>query len=194
LGGASSDAAAALIAANEGWGLGWPDARLAEIAAELGSDVPFFLGHSSAVCRGRGELIEPVRVPRMHLVVVRPPVGLSTPQVYQRCLPGNPPQTVGPLLALLAGGNAAAGAGRLANRLQQPASSLTPWIARLENEFDGQGLLGHQMSGSGSSWFGICRSSRHARRVASRLRARSIGFVAGATSGFVAGTKSAAIA
>ena len=58
LGGASSDAAAALVAANVAWQLDWPRERLAELAAELGSDVPFFLTRGAAVCRGRGERIE----------------------------------------------------------------------------------------------------------------------------------------
>src|SRR5690606_34894116 len=67
LGGASSNAAAALLAANQLWQLNWTRQELAEIAARLGSDIPFFLGDenqhlSGAVCRGRGERIEPVDV------------------------------------------------------------------------------------------------------------------------------------
>ena len=48
----SSDAAAALVAANIAWGLNWPIARLSEVAAEIGSDVPFFLASGAAVCTG----------------------------------------------------------------------------------------------------------------------------------------------
>ena len=59
LGGGSSDAAAALAAANLGWSLGLSQAELSALAAELGSDVPFFLYRGAAVCRGRGERIEP---------------------------------------------------------------------------------------------------------------------------------------
>ncbi len=80
LGGGSSDAAAALLAGNLAWGIHWPIARLAELAAELGSDVPFFLSSRAAICRGRGEQVEPLdhRPPQLHTVVVRPPEGLST--------------------------------------------------------------------------------------------------------------------
>ena len=60
LGGGSSDAAAALVAANEGWRLGRSRDELAQWAAELGSDVPFFLAGGPAVCRGRGERVTPV--------------------------------------------------------------------------------------------------------------------------------------
>jgi len=187
LGGASSDAAAALVAANLGWNLNWPRERLVELAAELGSDVPFFLGlpfmelsflgQCAALCRGRGEQMEPVRARRLNVVVVRPPVGLATREVYRRCRPASAPASAQNLRQALECGNAARAAGELTNRLQQPAAELTPWIGRLRTEFARQDCLGHQMSGSGSSYFGICRHARHARRVASRLRARQAGTV-----------------
>ena len=98
LGGALSDAAAALVAANRGWGLGWSHEKLAEVAAEIGSDVPFFLTRGTAICRGRGEQIEPLqRSARLSFVVVRPPVGLATPQVYQHCRPAEQPADIQPL-------------------------------------------------------------------------------------------------
>jgi 4-diphosphocytidyl-2-C-methyl-D-erythritol kinase len=184
LGGASSDAAAALVAANLGWNLGWSGERLADLAAELGSDVPFFLTGGAAMCRGRGERIEPLRPAPLHVVVVRPPVGLSTPQVYSRCRPADRPASARDLHKALECGNAAAVGRGLANRLQAPAAEVTPWIDRLAEEFTRQDCLGHQMSGSGSSYFGIARHARHAKRVASRLRARQIGTVfAAATAG-----------
>ncbi len=54
LGGGSSDAAAALVAANRAWKLDWPADRLSQMAAEVGSDVPFFLGATGFVRRARG--------------------------------------------------------------------------------------------------------------------------------------------
>src|SRR5690606_4305446 len=79
LGGGSSDAAAALMAANQAWGLNWSVSKLETLAGELGSDVPFFLTPGAAICRGRGERVEPLpRTMPLHVVVVRPPVGLST--------------------------------------------------------------------------------------------------------------------
>lgn len=184
LGGASSDAAAALVAASIGWSLDWPRERLFALAAELGSDVPFFLAGGAALCRGRGERIEPLRATRLHVAIVRPPVGLSTPQVFRRCrVPGAPIRAETIRIALQCG-NAAVAARNMTNRLQEPAAELTPWIEKLQSEFSRQDCLGHQMSGSGSSYFGICRSARHARRVTSRLRARRAGTVyAAATAG-----------
>ena len=172
LGGASSDAAAALVAANIAWKLNWPVADLEELSAELGSDIPFFFAGGAAICRGRGERLEPIpRMPRIHVVVVKPPVGLSTPLVYQACRVPSQPRGVSDLLDAARIGQNSRVADAIFNRLQQPARKLSPWIDRLANDFNRFDCLGHQMSGSGSSYFGICRSTRHARRVASRLSA-----------------------
>lgn len=178
LAGGSSDAASALIAANVGWGLGYSRSRLAEIAARLGSDVPFFLTGGMAVCRGRGERITPIRqfFP-LHFVVVRPPAGLSTATVYQSCRAAPQATDIHPLLEALETGNLSEIGRRLHNRLQPAARELSPWIARLETEFARADVVGHLMSGSGSGYFGLCRSARHARRVAGRLRNREIGRV-----------------
>lgn len=181
LGGASSDAAAALLAANVAWELNWSRGQLREVAAELGSDIPFFLGDengpAAALCRGRGERIEPLRAGRLHLVIVRPPVGLSTPQVYARCHPASVPHCGGDMQAALSRSNLAEIGRGLWNRLQAPAAELTEWIGQLAERFERQHLAGHQMSGSGSSYFGICRHARHARRTAARLRGQQVGAV-----------------
>lgn len=177
LGGASSDAAAALVAANLIWGLQLSRAQLAELSAEIGSDIPFFFGRGAAICRGRGEQIEATEPVRLQLVVVRPPEGLSTPAVYRQCKAAEAPISVAPLKSALASGNTRAAAQLMLNRLQAPAAELSSWIGQLQKEFDRLDLLGHQMSGSGSSYFGICHHAKHARRTAARLRARRLGSV-----------------
>ena len=177
LGGASSDAAAVLVAANLGWQLSWSGERLAELAAELGSDIPFFLGSGSAICRGRGERIEATRPIHLHVVVVRPPVGLSTLQVYQGCRPASAPASVSNLQSGLRRGDWNEVKSALVNRLEEPAAQLTPWVGRLRKEFKTAGCIAWQMSGSGSSYFGICENFRHARRVAGRLRSKRVGMV-----------------
>lgn len=179
LAGGSSDAAATLRALNRVWKLDWPRSRLAEVAAELGSDVPFFLGSGPAVCRGRGERVEAVRAPAgMWFVVARPPVGLSTADVYRACRPAESPCRAGAAVAALERGSPPALGRALANRLEPAAASLCPWIARLRAEFARLDLPGHQMSGSGTSYFGVCLNGRQARQAAARLRARRVGFVA----------------
>jgi 4-diphosphocytidyl-2-C-methyl-D-erythritol kinase len=176
LGGGSSDAAAALVAANKGWQLDWSTTELAKLAAELGSDVPFFLGGGPAVCRGRGERIDSIDgLGALCFVVIRPPAGLSTAEVYRACKPAGQPRQLAPVLDALAAGNLSA-AGRLFfNRLQPAARKLSPWIHKLEAELEKQDCLGHLMSGSGTCYFGLCHHMRHARRVAERLQASGIG-------------------
>src|SRR5215204_1448307 len=87
LGGASSDAAAALLAGRELWQQDVSDARLHDLAAQLGSDVPFFLRGGCAVGRGRGDLLEPLPFPAdFWFVVVVPDVRIlaKTASLYSR--------------------------------------------------------------------------------------------------------------
>ena len=178
LGGGSSDAAAALVAANEGWQAGLPHDQLVQMAAQLGSDVPFFLARQSAICRGRGEKIELLaNQPPLHFVIVYPPQGLSTANVYAAAEVPTAPRSVQPLLHVLQQGDWRQLGQGLHNRLQPAAERLSPWIRRLEREFENQDCLGHRMSGSGTSYFGVWRTARHARRAAARLRARGLGTV-----------------
>jgi 4-diphosphocytidyl-2-C-methyl-D-erythritol kinase len=178
LGGGSSDAAAALVAANLGWELGLSATELAQAAAQLGSDVPFFLVGGPAVCRGRGERIEPVGgLGPLHFVVARPPVGLATAEVYGVCRPAEQPLPVAPLVEALRRGDAKEAGRLLHNRLQGAAETLSPWMKKLREAFAAQDFLGHGMTGSGTSYFGLCRHARHARHLARRLRATGLGSV-----------------
>ncbi|MFV1965033.1 MAG: 4-(cytidine 5'-diphospho)-2-C-methyl-D-erythritol kinase [Pirellulaceae bacterium] len=177
LGGASSDAAAALAGANLVWRLGWSRCQLSEIAAEIGSDVPFFLhdapqGAGMAVCRGRGERMEPLAgMPHLHFVIVRPPEGLSTAEVYRNCRPAERPMRAQRLVdALRRGISSEIGSG-LFNRLQTTAAQRSVWVNKTRRIFDQIDCLGHQMSGSGTSYFAICRHARHARRLLAVVRA-----------------------
>jgi len=182
LGGGSSDAAAALRLANVAWQVNWSDDRLNEVAVELGSDVPFFLQPGAAVCRGRGELIEPLgALPTMHYVVVRPQEGLSTPAVFKAGRPADKPRSLQWTLAALRSGDVGGLARGLFNRLEPAAASLTGWINRLREEFQRAGAIAAQMSGSGSSYFGLCHHAGHARAIAARLRCRRLGHVYVAT-------------
>ncbi len=64
---------------------GLPNEKLTEMAAELGSDVPFFLFRSAARCRGRGEQVEPVKLPaNFRLLLLKPEFGVPTPWAYSR--------------------------------------------------------------------------------------------------------------
>ena len=171
LGGGSSDAAAALLAANLVWGLGWPMSRLADIAAEIGSDVPFFLYSRSSVCTGRGERIEPVfGVAKLELVIVSPPEGLSTAAVYEDCKPGRPPLHVDPTIHALRKGRLEAIGPLVHNRLLEPARRMSLWIDRVLDQLWAAHCPAVGMSGSGTSCFAVCRSASHAHSLVARLR------------------------
>jgi 4-diphosphocytidyl-2-C-methyl-D-erythritol kinase len=84
LGGGSSDAAAALAALNDWWSLDWSITQLAEIGAELGSDVPFFLYGGTALVTGRGEVVRPLPDPaRVWFALIKPPVAVPTAEVFR---------------------------------------------------------------------------------------------------------------
>lgn len=178
LGGGSADAAAALVGANLLWRLNLARDQLAALAGELGSDVPFFLFDSPAICRGRGEIIEPIApLGALHLVVVRPPEGLSTAAVYRACKPGNPPWPMSPAIEAWRRGDLATVGPVAQNRLLEPARQMCPAIDRLLEKLRAEGCPVVGMSGSGSSCFAVCRSAEHAQRVAARLRAERLGHV-----------------
>ncbi len=178
LAGGSSDAAAALVGVCRLWQQ-TPDLQtLTAWAAALGSDVPFFLVAGAAVCRGRGERVEPVDAgPRLDLVVVRPPAGLSTAAVFGRCEPALSPAGVKPVCTAWQQGRVDRLGRLLWNRLQPAAARLSPWIDRLQGVFAAMDVLGHSLSGSGTSYFALCRHARHARHVAAQVRARNLGRV-----------------
>lgn len=85
LGGGSSDAAAVLLALDQLAATNLPLARLTTLAGQLGSDVPFFLHGGAAICRGRGESVQPVDFAgRLALLLLKPPFPVPTPWAYRR--------------------------------------------------------------------------------------------------------------
>ena len=174
LGGGSSNAAAAILAANRIWNLKWSQSKLEKIAAQIGSDVPFFLTGGTAVCRGRGEIIHAIPAPAgQALVVVKPKPSLSTAKVFSSVSASGSPESSNQLIESVQSGNVRKIGAGMFNRLQEFAEPLTDQISRLRHSFLQIGsCLGHQMSGSGSSYFGLFANRRSARRAAQRLSAR----------------------
>ncbi|HKB01610.1 MAG TPA: 4-(cytidine 5'-diphospho)-2-C-methyl-D-erythritol kinase [Gemmataceae bacterium] len=166
LGGGSSDAAATLVGLNELWKLGLSPAALARLGAEIGSDVPFFLSESAAWCTGRGEVVTPAPVGRpLDLVLVKPPEGLQTAEVYRRVRVPASPQDGAAARAALAAGDVEALGRALHNRLQEPAFELAPTVADWHRRLQATSAAGCLVSGSGSCLFALCRSPAEARRV-----------------------------
>jgi 4-diphosphocytidyl-2-C-methyl-D-erythritol kinase len=169
LAGGSSDAAATLAGLDRLWELGTSLGQLDALAAELGSDVSFFNHGPAAVCRGRGERVESVTLNhRYHFVVVCPPLGLSTAEVYRQVVPPQEPNDVQLALSALNGGDPDLLGRCLFNRLQPIAQTLRPELNRVRDGLANLGplLCGSLMSGSGSAYFGLCRDSAAASQAA----------------------------
>jgi len=182
LAGGSSDAAATLAALDLVWGLRMPGSRLESVASEIGSDVAFFLHAPAAVCRGRGEQVEPVGLSRpLHFV----PIGLSTAEVYRHVRAPEQPRPIAPTLGALDHGVPAQLGQTLFNRLQPVAETLRPELNRVRDALANLDppLDGSQMSGSGSAYFGLCRDSAAAQQAADHLQTLGLGWVRVVTCG-----------
>jgi 4-diphosphocytidyl-2-C-methyl-D-erythritol kinase len=152
LGGGSSDAGTVLLALNELFGAGLSLDQLAALAAELGSDVPFFVYRSAAVCRGRGERVQPVSLARsLPLLLLKPPFPVPTPWAYGRWreareLPGVP---YGPQEFTW---------GTLVNDLERPVFEKYLVLAAVKMWLLAQPeVAGALMSGSGSTMMAVLR-------------------------------------
>jgi 4-diphosphocytidyl-2-C-methyl-D-erythritol kinase len=179
LAGGSSDAAAALLGADLLFELHTPRAVLLELAAELGSDVPFCLTGGTAIGAGRGELVTPVMTRGEYWWVIVPdPDGLSTPAVYgefdrqqgqrSRC-PVPDPEVPDELLSALAAGDPARLGAALTNDLQPAALSLRPDLDELLRAGLDCSALGALVSGSGPTTAFLCSTPGHAEQLSQAL-------------------------
>jgi 4-diphosphocytidyl-2-C-methyl-D-erythritol kinase len=172
LGGGSSDAAAALRLACRGWNLDVPDSELLTIAAELGSDCPIFFYDGLTISRGRGEQIQPLPpILTLWLVLLKPPEGLSTADVYAECMPTHDRLFRQPvdLISALSSGDVRVISRQLFNRLEIPAQKLWYRFDEVRNRLLSSGCLAVQMSGSGTAFFGLCADEVQAQEVLHRL-------------------------
>jgi len=159
LGGGSADAAATLLALNAMRGKGLSVGELADLGAQVGSDVPALVwaqGGGLVWMEGRGERVRPVEdpapwMPSRHLVLVNPGVSSSTAEVYGACTPREIPAN-GPV-----------------NDLQAPAVRLHPEIGDALAALREAGAEGVLMSGSGSTVFGFAESAERADEIMQKL-------------------------
>lgn len=177
MGGGSADAAATLIAINELWHTGLSQVELLTIAAELGSDVPFLLEGGTAIGRGRGEILEPIKSLAFNWVIVPSMEHLATPGVYGRLdelradvdvvLPESLPDT---FLDALYRGDPEALAPHLINDMAQASLDLEPELeATLEKGLQ-CGALAVMVSGSGPTSAMLARDDAHANAIQASLR------------------------
>lgn len=176
--GGSADAAATLVACNELWELEASQNDLLEIAAQLGSDVPFALMGGLAHGVGRGERLIPINTNvSHHWVIITSEEGLSTPAVFNefdQIMGYTPvPEAMVPetldLQRALAEGNTMEVAGLLVNDLEEPAFSLRPDLREFKKLVEKRGI-GAVLAGSGPSIAVMCESKASADELATDLR------------------------
>jgi 4-diphosphocytidyl-2-C-methyl-D-erythritol kinase len=175
--GGSADAAGALVACAALWRTGTPRLELHELAAMLGSDVPFALSGGTALGVGRGERLTPVLATgEYHWVFAMSDRGLSTPQVYRTLdelrADGSAPEPIGSpdeLLDALRSGDCGRVADCLGNDLQPAALALRPELADVLAAGADLGALGGVISGSGPTCAFLCAHADAAQDLADEL-------------------------
>lgn len=180
--GGSADAAAALVACDALWETGLSREALDEVAAEIGSDVPFLLHGGTAVGSGRGELVTSVLAKGTYHWVFVPSVGsgLSTPAVYgafdERTAGTDldDPVPSAALMSALRAGDATELAAVLDNDLQVDAIGLKPEIGKVIDAAMGFGALAAIVSGSGPTVAILAESAEGAIDLAVSLTASGV--------------------
>ncbi|AIQ26808.1 MULTISPECIES: 4-(cytidine 5'-diphospho)-2-C-methyl-D-erythritol kinase [Paenibacillus] len=173
LAGGSSDAAATLRGLNRLWRLGIPAQELQELGAELGSDVPFCVTGGTALATGRGErLTQIASPPQCWVVLAKPPINVSTAEVYGRVRANNiavHPSALRMQQAIEAGDFSAVCAG-LGNVLEDVTLKLHPEVQQLKEAMMKLGADGVLMSGSGPTVFGLVSKQSKVARIYNGLR------------------------
>jgi 4-diphosphocytidyl-2-C-methyl-D-erythritol kinase len=175
LAGGSGDAATTLIALNNLWELELAPAQLRRLGLQLGSDVPYCTSGGTMAATRRGEDLAPL--PFLHdtwFVLAHPPITVSTSRVYhsRKLQCSNAWTFAGRSRALRRSIRAIENrdlAAAIFNRMEEAVFSDHPQLAEIKNRLLEAGCLAAAMSGSGPTMFGVCRSRRHANRVAEHL-------------------------
>ncbi|OFK22156.1 4-(cytidine 5'-diphospho)-2-C-methyl-D-erythritol kinase [Olsenella sp. HMSC062G07] len=178
LGGSSSDAAGTILGLCRLWGMSPAqaagDARVVRVARSVGADVPFFLRPDPTLLVGRGDV--PARsfpsLAGVPVVLLRPSCGVGTPEAY-RAYDEAPstPQDPGPLEEALERGDVVRVAASLHNNLAPAAERLVPACGEALSWLRAQrGVMGAQLTGSGSCAFAIVDGTPAARRVVRAAR------------------------
>ena len=166
LGGGSSDAASTLMALNELFEAKLTREALAKMAEGIGSDVPFFIFQSAAICRGRGELVSPIKLRKpLFILLLKPQFGVSTAWAYQRWRGAREIPGVSYAAQEFAGRT-------FLNDLERSVFEKFVFLAQLKvwllEQSEVEVAL---MSGSGSTVFAVMRERADARQLAKRAKA-----------------------
>jgi len=181
LGGGSGNAATTLLGLNEIFGKPLSTKALHDIAATLGSDIPFFLQTKPGLGTGRGEQIQPLDFfPAMKdaaILLVHPGFGISTPWAYQNLarFPGalnGTPGRAQKLIALLQTSDLRGAGAEFYNSLEAPALEKYPLLALFQEFLRENGAAATLMSGSGSTTFALAQNLSAAEQLAEKFKTK----------------------
>ncbi|GLY12837.1 4-(cytidine 5'-diphospho)-2-C-methyl-D-erythritol kinase [Pseudobacillus badius] len=172
LAGGSSDAAATLKGLNKLWNLGLSLDELAEIGAEIGSDVSFCVYGGTALATGRGEKIQHLPAPpNCWVVLAKPTIGVSTAEVYKNLkINGLRHPDTRAMMAAIETKNYDEMCAHLGNVLESVTLKLYPEVAQIKEQMERFGADAVLMSGSGPTVFGLMRHDSRMHRVCNGLR------------------------
>jgi 4-diphosphocytidyl-2-C-methyl-D-erythritol kinase len=158
LGGGSADGAFTLVLLNNIFGLGHDEARLAELALQLGSDCPFFIRNKPCIASGRGELLSPLNLElsNFELLLVYPGIHTSTRQAFAGVVPSDEGPSLNELVLLPVD----QWKGRIVNDFEQSIFAAEPRIGLLRDLLYSQGAVYASLTGSGSAVYGLFRKGR----------------------------------
>ncbi|EOT2033626.1 4-(cytidine 5'-diphospho)-2-C-methyl-D-erythritol kinase [Staphylococcus pseudintermedius] len=167
LAGGSSDAAATMRGMNRLFELNRSLDELSELSAAIGSDVPFCAYGTTALCKGRGEILEILpKTPSAWVIVAKPQAGLSTPEIYGGLDLSQPfPVHTEQCLKAIEENDYDALCKSLSNRLEPVSMQLQPEIAKIKTNMLNNGADGALMSGSGPTVYGFAQRERQARHI-----------------------------
>ncbi len=197
LAGGSADCAAVLVGIDLLWDLGLTQAQLQDLAAQIGSDIPFCVSGGTALATGRGEIIDPLPdIDQLFVVLAKyRDLPVATPWAYQQyrqtfgaTYPQTPdelavrqqtlrrstadPQASGAMLQAIALRDVASIARLLHNDLEKVVLPAYPQVQAIRDGFAQLPVLGTMMSGSGSTVFALCDTEATAIAVRDQMRQR----------------------
>lgn len=172
LGGGSSDAAAVIRGLNKIWHLKLTLKEMAIIGLKLDSDVPYCIYSKTAQVTGKGEVIKLMpKLPNMYFVLVKPRVSVSTPEIlsnidYDNLVHVN----VNGLIEAVKAQDYFQIVRNMGNVLEPISSNRYQDILKIKDKFIKYGADNAQMSGTGPSVFGLCKSESHAKHIFNSIR------------------------
>ena len=167
LAGGSSNAAATLKALKELWKVDCTIDELAELEAQLGSDVPFCVYGGTALATGRGEIIQPIpSPPKCWVILIKPRIGVSTKEIYE-ALDANQVEhlDIEGMLKCIDNKDYQGICDRLGNSLEEVTLERYPVVAEIKNKLVQFGADAVLMSGSGPTVFALVRKEYKLRRI-----------------------------